>query len=324
MFPPDSEPARRVKGQHNGYYAIMDILTDAHPNFIEHPITLCQDWPRQKNGQTIFDFHTEFIEAICLRAIFMHDTQDLNSPLMLSTFIHNCKHSAYLLQVSRIDRQDSSSAHFFNPGTITITLITYLNNVDSPTRRVSAPATVATASTNLRFGDGSTGYCRPFQRNHRVHALEQDELPDDQTSSDLASFVFEPYLDQIVCKLAGDGPELRHCMFCGPNEMHLFDKCPILNDKRFSSTLAICLGSTYQRTVKEAVQRQKETRSGQPPSSFNKPGSERRRPPRTDHHAARIHQMFGVDDTVSPEESSHPDFLSPDFIPGQGSDFPQG
>jgi hypothetical protein len=258
MFPADSEPARRIKGRHNGNYAIMAILTDAHPNFIEHPITLCKDWPHQKTGQTIFDFHTEFIEAIRLRAIFMHDTQDLNSPLMLSTFIHNCQHSAYLLQVSRIDRQDTSSAHFFNPGTIAITLNTYLNNVDSPTRRNHTP-TAPPIHNPARFGDdGSPGYRHPFQRNPRVHALIGYYHPEDTISdpSDLDPFAFEPYLDQIVCKLSGDGPELRYFMFCGPTEMHLFDKYPMLNDKCFSSTLAIHLASTYQRTVKEAVLRQ--------------------------------------------------------------------
>jgi hypothetical protein len=326
MFPLNSEPAQRAMGRQNGYYTIMAILTDSHPSFIEHPITLCKDWPCQKAAQTIFDFHTEFVEAIRLRAIFMNDTQDLNSPLMLSTFMHNCLHSAYLLQVSRIDRQDPTSAHLFNPGTIAITLNTYLNNVDSPTRRAAStpPGTFAPSGSGAsRFGEGSSpGYRRPYQRNNRINALRDEDIVDDPVL-DLDPYVFEPYLDNIVNKLAGDGPELRHCMFCGPNELHMFDKCPILNDKRFSSTLAIRLGSTYQRTLKEAVQRQKESHGGTP-----HPSGDRRRPPPRDTHAARIHQLFGAE-PASPSlapvpASSPPDFLSPDFVPGSGPDFLQG
>jgi hypothetical protein len=248
MFPASSEPAKRVMGRHNGYCAIMAILTDAHPDFIEHPITLCKDWPRQKVGQTVFDFHTEFVEAIRLRAIFMGDTKDLNSPLMLSTFMHNCLYSEYLLQVSRIDRQDLTLTHLFNPGTIAITLNTYLNNVDSPSRRTTTPLAASSFnhSSGSRFGEGSSpGYRHPFQRSPRVHALGEDTSEDPTPVLD--PFIFEPYLDKIVCKLTGDGPEMRHCMFCVPSEKHLFDKCPILNDKRFSTTLAIRLGSTYQR-----------------------------------------------------------------------------
>jgi hypothetical protein len=138
-------------------------------------------------------------------------------------------------------------------------LNTYLNNVDSPTRRNHTP-TAPPIHNPARFGVGSPGYRRPFQRNPRVHALIGYDHPKDTISdpSDLDPFAFEPYLDQIVCKLSGNGPKLRHCMFYGPTKMHLFDKCPILNDKRISSTLATRLGSTYQRMVKEAVLCQKE------------------------------------------------------------------
>ena len=49
-------------------------------------ITLCNNWPEQKSGQSIFEFHTEFTEAFSLpAAILMDGAQDLNSPMILST-----------------------------------------------------------------------------------------------------------------------------------------------------------------------------------------------------------------------------------------------
>jgi hypothetical protein len=122
-------------------------------------------------------------------------------------------------------------------------------------------------------------------------------------------------MDQVVHQLAGKGPELRHCMFCGPNETpHLFDKCPILNDKRFASSLAIRLGSSYTRSLQEAKQRQIDARNG------TSPKHEQRRPGRPDPHAARIHQVFTNDPAIPPATPSHPDFLSDEFTPGQNSD----
>jgi hypothetical protein len=193
-------------------------------------------------------------------------------------------------------------------------LNTYLNNLDSPSQRcptpppASVPGTIPPNSRSTsRFGEGSTGYRRPYQRH--INALNHD----DENTTDLDPFVFEPYLDSIVHKLAGDGPELRHCMFCGPNELHMFDKCPILNDKRFSTTLAIRLGSTYQRTLKEAMQRQKESHNGDTPTT------DHRRPPSRDPHAARIHQLYGTDntqDTTSTTDTSTPTDPIPDFLQG--------
>jgi hypothetical protein len=334
MFPADSWPAQRARG-HNGYYAVLAILSDSHPAFIEHPITLCLNWPHQKANQTIFDFHAEFTEAIQLRAIFMDEIQDLNSPTMLSTFMHNCAHSAFLLQASRLDSIDPKTSHRFSPGTLAITLNTYLARPDSPRQappiipasNVLPGANTPARGSSSRFREGNpNGYRgRPFQR--RVNALgeEEDDAADDN-AADLDPAAFEPYMDAIIQQLNTKGPELRHCMFCGPDTaLHMFDKCPILNDKRFSTTMAIRLGSTYQRTLKEAIQRQKEAHSGgtgHVPGGTPTPPSDRRRPsPRdTDPLAARIHQLF--DAPATPSVPLHPDFLSPDFVPGQPPDFP--
>jgi hypothetical protein len=308
MFPEDSEPKKRVSGRTNGYYAIVAILTDSHPAFLEHPITLCKNWPVQKPDQTIFDFHSEFTEAIQLRAIFMQDTQDLNSPLMLSTFLHNCTHSKYFIQVSRLDRLDPTTADLFAPGTLAITLNNYLSSHDSPTQRPAArPVQPPRGSPSPFLG-------RPFQR--RINALGEEDDPNYDAEFEAAMDTHMPAMIHQISR-EGGGPELRHCMFCGVGQTHLFDKCPILNDRQFLTSYAIRSGSAFQRTLADAFKRQKEARGLVDGSASL---------------GARIHQVFSVSADVPQDDSgaepspasSIPDFLSADFVPGTGPDFRQG
>ena len=253
MFPPDSTPAHRVKGLSNGYYAILAILTDSHPAFISHPISLCKNWPEQKAGQTIFNFHSEFVEAIALRAIFMDGAQDLNSATMLSTFMQNCTHSTYLIAAARMDALDPTTKQNLSPGNLAITLNNYLSRPDSPSI-VRAPVQHTPRTSPARFGEGSSGFrARPFQR--RINALGEEDDPNYDAGLEAA---LDQHMSAIINQLTNDGPELRHCMFCGIGHSHLFDKCPILNEKRFLTSFAIRVGSAYQRTLNDAFKRQKE------------------------------------------------------------------
>jgi hypothetical protein len=323
MFPQDSIPAQRVKNHSNGYYAILAVLTDSHPAFVAHPVTLCKNWPEQKPNQSIFDFHSEFTEAIALRAIYMNDAQDMNSAIMMDTFMQNCTHSDYLISAARLARLDPDTWSNMTPGNLAITLNNYLSRVDSPSH-ARTPGVHPPRASPARFGEGSSGgFCgRPFQRC--INALgEEDDIDYD---AELEASL-DQHMPAIIHQLTRDGPELRHCMFCGVGHTHLFDKCPILNDKRFLTSFAIRVGSAYQRTLNDAFKRQKEAHGldDSTPSSARLPLAARINQVfgAAAHPAARINQVFGdaAPESIAP---SHPDFLSPDFVPGEGPVFRQG
>lgn len=71
-FPISSHLAKRAASTANGYHAILALLTDTHPSFVDQPILLAMNWPWQKESQTIFEFYNEFIDTLRLRAIFPH------------------------------------------------------------------------------------------------------------------------------------------------------------------------------------------------------------------------------------------------------------
>ena len=310
MFPVDSICADRVKNRANGYYAILALLHDSHPAFVTHPVTLCKNWPEQKPAQSIFDFHAEFTAAIALRAIYMDGCQDLNSPTMLSTFMQNCTHSSYLIASARIDQLDPATSNNLSPGNLAITLSNYLARSDSPSQLVNVPRPPPRGSPPPRYGQDSPssyrgGGGRPYQR--RINALGDESDPHYDAEFEAA---MDECMPTFIHQLAHDGPELRHCMFCGVGHNHLFDKCPILNEKRFVTSFAMRVGSAYNRTLNDAFKRQKEAQGPSTP-------------------AARLHQVLGITDAppasapVPAAPPGAPDFLSPDFIPGQ-TDFPRG
>jgi hypothetical protein len=168
-------------------------------------------------------------------------------------------------------------------------------------RLLQAPHLLDLGRVHLNIGSG-----RPFQC--RVNAPGEKE--DQDYDADLEA-VLDEDMPAIIHQLACDGPVLRHCVFCGPGKSHLFDKCPILNEKTFLNSFAIRVGSAYQRTLNDAFKRQKEAR-----------GIVQTGAPSNANLAARIHQVFG---SAKPQPAPlHPDFLSPDFVPGQPPDFHQG
>jgi hypothetical protein len=173
MFQVGSACADRVKSMTNGYNAILAVLHDSHPAFVTHPITLCKNWPEQKPGQSIFQFYAEFVEAISLRAIFLDGTQDLNSPVMLSTFMQNCACSAFLIAAARLDRIDPTTSHMMSPGNLALTLSNYLARSDSPSRLVQRPSP---SPSSARFREGSApGSFRSRPCPRRINALGEEE-----------------------------------------------------------------------------------------------------------------------------------------------------
>jgi hypothetical protein len=147
MFPLNSVPWKRVKTMTNGCHALLAILHDSHPAFVTHPITLCKNWPEQKPDQSLFDFHAKFTEAISLHAMFMDGTQDLNSPTMLSAFMQNCTHLAFVISAARLDKLDPTTQHQMSPGNLAITLSNYLARDDSPAQ-LSKPSPTASPSSS--------------------------------------------------------------------------------------------------------------------------------------------------------------------------------
>jgi hypothetical protein len=79
MFPRDSNLAQHVVSTDNGYTALLALLTGTHPAFVDQPITLAMNWPVQTGTETIFDFHSKFIDHIRLRAIFMGSADSMAS-----------------------------------------------------------------------------------------------------------------------------------------------------------------------------------------------------------------------------------------------------
>jgi hypothetical protein len=314
MFPVDSIPAQRVKHCDNGYYGLIAILHDTHPAFVVHPVSLCKNWPEQKSGQSIFDFHAEFTEAISLRAIYMDDAQDMNSPTIMDTFLHNCLHFEYLLAAVRIDSIDPLTQLTLTPGNLAITLNSYLSRSDSPSQVIPSPA----PSSN-RFNAGAPGGFprRAFPR--RINALGEEA--DSNYNAELEE-ALNANMPSMIHALKNNGPLLRHCMFCGVGENHLFDQCPIVNEQEFLHSFAIRVGSAYQRTLNDAFKRQKIARGittdddaprGAPSSSarFNV--------------AARIHQVFGLSADVPQDDSgAAPSPTASASVSGSGSDFRQG
>jgi hypothetical protein len=200
---------------------MIAILHDAHPAFVAHPMSLCKNWPEQQPGQSIFDFHAEFIEAVFLRAIFMDDAQDLNSPTMtmMDAFMHDCLHSDYLLAAAHLDSIDPHTCATLTPGKLAITLNSYLNLPSSPSQAI-APRVPPN-----RFREGSPG--RGFQRpphSRQINALGEEDDPHYDPAKEV---VMDHHLPALIHQLTHGGPELRHCMFCGVGHTHLFDKCPI-------------------------------------------------------------------------------------------------
>jgi hypothetical protein len=115
----------------------------------------------------------------------------------------------------------------------------------------------------------------------------------------------------LIHKLQTDGPTLRHCMFCGIGHNHLFDNCPTLNDSQFLNSFVIRVGSAYQRTLNDAVRRQKEARG----IAENGNDQSGKRQPLLSH----IRQLLQTPELPPEPEPApaHPDFLSADFVPGQ-------
>ena len=223
-FPAGSTHAKRAASTTNGYHALLALVTDTHPAFVDHPIRLVMNWPTQQSSQSIFDFYTEFVDNIRLRAIFLNGSDDFASSHMVDCFLNNCLHSSYLIQISRFDRQDPSKSSWFQPGSLPITLNAYLENPDSPTKKPAfkTPFTDSHPPFNRfrsRPGDNANA---PPSSQRRINELGQEVTDDDDYSS---------YVDSAISQLVTAKPNSTKCILC--EDTHRFSDCPIYNNPDF-------------------------------------------------------------------------------------------
>jgi hypothetical protein len=83
MFPPKSTPAQCAATTSNGYKILLAILSDTHPAFVDQPILLAMNFPKQQPNQDIFEFYHLFQDVLRLRVIFMGGTDNMQQDHMI-------------------------------------------------------------------------------------------------------------------------------------------------------------------------------------------------------------------------------------------------
>jgi hypothetical protein len=273
-FPSGSHLAKRAASTDNGFHAILALLTGTHPSFVDQPILLAMNWPRQTGSQTIFEFYNEFTDTLRLRAIFMSGSAQMSTRHMVDCFINNCQHSNYWTQVSRFDRQDPSRASWFAPGALAVTLNNYLSNPDSPARQTKpneGNRHKPSYHGSRHDGPRHDGARPPFQR--RVNQLEAEQAIDE--------LQMDHFANNIVAQLKTHDPKtIPTCLLC-KDVAHSFDDCPLLNDNTFKSSFIIKMLSLVSRELRNGRKKQQELTTSQ-----------------------RMHQLLQTDSSASDTEPS--------------------
>jgi hypothetical protein len=216
------------------------------------------NWPTQDAHDTVFDFYTKFLDHIRLRAIFMNSADDMASTTMVDCFLNNCSHSAYILHVSRFDRQDPTKKGLFEPGALAITINTYLSNPDSPTQkkrdyekkpfREYKKKPFVQKFGEGKFGDSSSKPSYPYRRrvNALLDSLTEDNAPD-------GSIDFGQYTDYVIHHVSNtttsDPTQINPCILCR-EDAHKFDACPLLNNDEFMKGFIIKLVTGISRELR--------------------------------------------------------------------------
>jgi hypothetical protein len=235
MFPKDSQFAKRAASTNNGFIALLALMTDTHPAFVDQPIMLAMNWPVQTGTESIFDFYTKFLDHIRLRAIFMGATDSMTSSTMVDCFINNCKHSSYLLHISRFDRQDPKKNGLFAPGALAITINNYLSNSDSPTKQLPRPP-------RPPEGPAIRKPFYPRRVNQMLTGIPNDDTPTDYT--DLS--------DRVIAQMqAGHDPSTNPCILCRDGEIHRFKDCPLLQDDNFKTSFIIKMVTGVSKEIRQ-------------------------------------------------------------------------
>ena len=195
MFPDDSLMKSIALHTTNGYQAIITILSDTHPNFVDEPYLLCNIYPKQREHETIHDFYLRWIDTVQLRKIFFDDNTNITSIHHIADFIYHLRHSKWIFSVSHRDRRDPTKNHLFMPGQLPITIQTYLRQPNSPTEQ-----------TQVRY---------QRQIIHDQTANHNDILSHDST-------------EIIVDRLAKSDDKAIICGICG--KQHRYSNCPTLQD----------------------------------------------------------------------------------------------
>jgi hypothetical protein len=72
MFPRESNFAQHVKSTDNGFIALLALLSNTHPEFVDQPILLTINWPVQSSTKNIFDYYANFLTtSIFVRSLWV-------------------------------------------------------------------------------------------------------------------------------------------------------------------------------------------------------------------------------------------------------------
>jgi hypothetical protein len=142
---------------------------------------------------------------------------------MVDCFINNCKHSAYLLQVSCFDRQDPLKKGLFAPGALAITINNYLSNPNSPTKKLPDRPRLPDAPL-IR---------KPFYPRH----INQIFTGNDNNN---APIDYTALSNRVIASMqTGHNPSTNPCILCKDGEIHHFKDCPLLQDDNFKTSFII-------------------------------------------------------------------------------------
>jgi hypothetical protein len=126
VFPACTTLDAHVQSTTNGYHTLCALIDQSHPLFVDKPALMAPDLPYQEKGQSLIEFFKQYTDNIFVNAICLGTSQDLHSKHAINSFIGHCLDSAYLFQASEFDCQDPSKQHLFNPGSLPLTLESYL------------------------------------------------------------------------------------------------------------------------------------------------------------------------------------------------------
>jgi hypothetical protein len=246
VFPARTTLASRVQSTTNGYHALRAIINQSHPLFVDKPALMAPDLPYQAKGQSLIEFYKQYTDNIFVNAIFLGTSQDLRSKHAIDSFIGRCIDSAYLFQASQFDRQDPSKQHLFNPGSLPLTLESYLQDPSNPSR-LTPSSDSKPLPFKSRFGEGRKNGDTPYTpfksrfdshksgdgastpyRSQTIRQLfgETHELDGHDSDAELAELA-----DFAVCQLARLPDDSTSCGICG--QTHAFGECPALSNTRY-------------------------------------------------------------------------------------------
>ena len=258
MFPSDSEiPSILMQCSGDGYKALLQILYDHHPAFLEQPATLIAEYPKQLPSQSLLAYHATFVDFLQLRAIIKGHPASLDESDELDLFITRSKYRTYLNRVTLEERQHQSKLHKYTANQIVHTLSSWLRAPHSPMvleRRANLPPSripVPPARSRVLVRNDQRNPTRvntidaTDEVGEHVLAVHSLTVPTDAESRQLHR-IYTGAIYQIQASAAA--PNTSPCLVCGGN--HRFDSCPVLRDTDFLRTHYIRYCQLVQRDAR--------------------------------------------------------------------------